>query len=109
MKKAIWISYDLGVRGDYEGLYTWLDEHAAIECGDNLAFLKYESSDDLINTIKTDIENSVEVNKKTRVYVIWRDNETKKMKGRFILGTRKSPPWTGYAAVGSEVDEEEAI
>ncbi len=25
MKKALWISYDIGVRGDYEGLYAWLD------------------------------------------------------------------------------------
>ena len=31
---TIWISYDLGVRGDYEGLYAWLDSHGAKECGD---------------------------------------------------------------------------
>ena len=41
MKRAIWISYDFGVRGDYEGIYTWLDDHGAIECGDSIAFLKY--------------------------------------------------------------------
>ncbi len=33
MRRAIWISYDFGVRGDYEGFYTWLDLHDAIECG----------------------------------------------------------------------------
>ena len=26
---TVWISYDLGVRGDYEGLYAWLDAHDA--------------------------------------------------------------------------------
>lgn len=66
MESAIWISYDFGVREDYEGIYTWLDEHGAIECG---------------------------------------DTATKKMKGRFIFGTRKSPPWTGYAS-GKEVLED---
>jgi hypothetical protein len=25
MKIAIWINFDLGVRGYYDGLYTWLD------------------------------------------------------------------------------------
>ena len=108
MKRTIWISYDLGVRGDYEGIYMWLDEHEAIECGDSLALLKYEFSDDLIEEIKKDIEDSVDLSKKTRIYVIWRDATTKKMKGRFIFGTRKSPPWTGYA-IGEEGLEDEEI
>lgn len=29
--RTIWISYDLGVQGDYEGLYGWLDTHKARE------------------------------------------------------------------------------
>ena len=41
MKQAIWLSYDLGVRGDYEGLYAWLDKHQAKECGDNIAYFVY--------------------------------------------------------------------
>lgn len=45
MKKAIWISYDLGVKGDYEGLYAWLDDHKAIECGDSVAFINYSVRD----------------------------------------------------------------
>ena len=32
-RSTIWISYDLGVRGDYENLYSWLDTHGAKECG----------------------------------------------------------------------------
>lgn len=107
MKRTIWISYDLGVRGDYEGIYTWLDEHEAIECGDSLSLLKYEFSGDLIEDLKKDIQDSVDLTKKTRIYVIWRDATTKKMKGRFIFGTRKSPPWTGYASGEEEFEDEE--
>ena len=35
-QKAVWISFDLGVQGDYEGLYRWLDSFDARECGENL-------------------------------------------------------------------------
>jgi len=107
MKKAIWISFDLGVRGDYEGIYTWLDDHGAIECGDSIAFIKeYEHSGDLRTALKKDITDSIDVTKKTRVYIIWRDSETKKMKGNFVLGKRKSPPWSGYAS-GEEIVEDD--
>ena len=105
MKRIIWISYDLGVRGDYEGIYTWLDQYDAIECGDSIALLKYEFTGELIETLKKDIKDWVEISKKTRIYVIWRDNKTKKMKGRFVFGTRKSPPWSGYAVSESEIED----
>jgi hypothetical protein len=49
-KKAIWISYDFGLNGDYTGLYTWLDNMKAIECGNSLAFINIELS-------KTTIDN----------------------------------------------------
>lgn len=29
----MWLGYDLGVKGDYPGLYAILDDHDAIECG----------------------------------------------------------------------------
>ena len=107
MKKTIWISYDLGVRGDYEGIYTWLDEHKAKECGDSIALLKYEFSGSLIECLKKDTKDSIDLTKKARIYVIWRDSTTKRMKGRFIYGTRKSPPWTGYASGEEELEDEE--
>ena len=31
ISKAIWLSFDLGIGGDYPGLYKWLDNHKAIE------------------------------------------------------------------------------
>jgi len=107
MKSKIWIMYDLGIRGDYEGIYKWLDEHHAIECGDSIAFLQYEFSEDLIESFKKEIKASIDVTKKTRIYMIWRDTETKKTKGRFILGSRKAPPWRGFSSSGEELDDEE--
>ncbi len=105
MKKAIWISYDLGVRGDYEGMYAWLDEHHAKECGDSLAFLNYEFKTDLMKELKAALSKAVDLKpKRTRIYVIHLDS-AKKMKGTFLLGGRKSPPWAGYASE-SETEED---
>lgn len=107
MKMAIWLSFDLGVRGDYEGFYTWLDSKGAIECGNGFAFFKYDVSEDIVERLKKDIEENVEVNKKTRIYIVYRDEKTQKMKGQFILGARKDAPWSGYAGNQNQIDEEE--
>ena len=60
MKGTIWLSYDLGVSGDYEGIYAWLENHDAKECGSSVAFLKsYEFEGDLLESLKADIEEAV--------------------------------------------------
>ncbi|WP_299933246.1 hypothetical protein [uncultured Pelagimonas sp.] len=108
MNSTVWISYDLGVRGDYEGLYAWLDDHEAKECGDSMALLKYSHSDDLIERLKSDLQAAVEINKKTRIYVIYRDRSTNKNRGKFIFGKRKAAAWVGFGASdGGNVDEED--
>ena len=107
MMQRIWISFDLGLRGDYEGLYAWLDKHEAKECGDSLAYLDFEYEDDLIRSLIEDIKSSVEVTKKTRVYVIWQDPENRKVEGRFILGARKAPAWTGCGEGSAEAEPDE--
>ncbi len=55
MKKMVWISYDLGVKGDYEGLYAWLDDHKAKECGNSLAALEYDCTSNLIDELQKDM------------------------------------------------------
>lgn len=97
MKIGIWISYDLGVKGDYPSLYQWLDEYKAVECGNSIAFLKYEFKEDLLKELKEDIENKVNFTNGDRVYVIFLNEEDHKIKGTFIRGGRKSNPWTGFA------------
>lgn len=72
MRHFVWVSFDLGVKGDYQGMYTWLDNQSAKECGDSLACFWFEhASDDLLEDLKRDIESNVDLDeKKNRVYVI---------------------------------------
>jgi hypothetical protein len=107
-KSAIWISYDLGVQGDYASLYSWLDSHGAKECGDSVAFLKYEHRGSVKDQLKTELKKAITTDKRTRIYVVYRETETNKNKGAFIFGGRRSPPWTGYSSKGAgAIDEED--
>jgi hypothetical protein len=104
MKHFVWLSFDLGVKGDYEGMYRWLDSHKAKECGDSVACFWYEHSGELLQKIKKDLSSSVELNdKKVRIYVIRLIDG--KMKGKFIFGNRRSAPWTGHAETSEESDD----
>ena len=106
MIKTVWLSYDLGLRGDYEGLYYWLDLRKGRECGDNIAVLKYDPKNNLVKDIKKELKDNVKFGKGDRVYIIYKDND--KIKGEFIIGKRKPAPWAGYAPIEGEdvVDEE---
>lgn len=108
MKSAIWISYDLGIRGNYSGLYAWLDSHGAKECGDSIAFLNYEHQGKLREEITAQLKNVLASEKGARIYLIYRDEATNKNKGAFLFGGRRAPPWTGYSPKGSgAIDEED--
>jgi len=105
MKKVpIWISYDLSVRGDYHGIYEWLDDHDAKECGDSTAFLRYEYKSDFINEIKKDLSDNIDLSKRDRIYLIWMQDD--EIRGRFLFGKRKASPWKGYGSKDSEFDED---
>jgi len=107
-KSAIWISYDLGVQGDYTSLYAWLDAHGAKECGDSVAFLNYEHRGSVKEQLAADLKKSITTDKRTRIYVIYREAETNKNKGAFLFGGRRDSPWTGYSSKSAgTVDEEE--
>jgi hypothetical protein len=97
MKRAVWLSYDLGIQGNYESLYQWLDIQGAIECGENVAFFKFETdeSKDVVDQIKEQLENVIKADSNARIYVVRRDKG--EIRGRFIFGQRKAAPWTGYA------------
>ncbi len=105
MNTTIWLSYDLGVKGDYPSLYSWLDNHNAVECGDNVAVFKYEASDEdkLPEILKHDLESNVAFGQSDRIYIIWK-NKQGLNKGRFIVGKRKASPWQGYGE--SEVEDD---
>jgi hypothetical protein len=109
MKGTIWISYDLGVRGDYENLYVWLDSHRAKECGDSVAVLTYRYEGSLPDRLKADLTSSIATDKRTRIYVVYRDSDSGKLRGKFILGGRRAAAWSGYggAMVGAADEEVE--
>jgi hypothetical protein len=104
MKKFVWLSFDLGVRGDYEGIYTFLDAHGAKECGDSLGGFTYEFKNDLIDDLTKDLKKEVKFDKRSRVYVIYLGKDGK-LKGRFIIGGRRTPPWAGRAPA-QDVEED---
>ncbi len=102
--KGIWISYDLGIGGDYPGLYQWLDSKGAEECGEGLAFLNFSFEPvnpdassmeglrkSLAYYLKQELSQSIKTDRSTRIYMIFEN------RGEFIFGGRKSNPWKGYA------------
>lgn len=105
MNHFVFLSFDLGVQGDYEGLYGWLDQHKAKECGDSVACFRYEHSGSLIEDLKRDLREAVSLNKKSRIYVI--REEGGKMRGTFLFGRRRDAPWTGYAPAEEQEEDSE--
>ena len=102
----IWLSFDLGVSGDYEGMYAWLDDKSAQECGSSVASFLCCDEHDPLPSLKSEIEGAVTVNKRSRVYVVYKDDQGKS-KGRFLIGGRKSAPWVGYGRHDETDDDED--
>ncbi len=95
-----WLSFDLGLRGNYEELYQWLDNAGSLECGDSVATFTTSKSREQITS-----ELSQVLGNNARVYLIG-PGKTGQIAGRFILGRRKRAPWSGYAAPVTEGEEE---
>jgi hypothetical protein len=102
----VWLTYDLGVQGDYESLYSWLDEHKAVECGDSAAtFVVARTDADPSISIAKSIRKNVKLGPRARIYLVRVRGET--TRGGFIIGNRKAPPWLGASGEASSDDEEE--
>ena len=71
------------------------------------ATIKYDVKKDLMKELKADLSETLSLQKRTRIYVIHLDSQTKKMKGTFLFGGRKAAPWSGYAGGKGEEDEVE--
>ena len=116
MKKSLWLAYDFGIKGDYTGLYTWLDNQNAKECGTGLAYFIYNYNstsskfdEKAITQLKEQLKANIQLSKSDRLYLIWKDKENDKIKGEFINGARKQSPWKGYGELGgneNRIDEE---
>ncbi|MDR3137725.1 MAG: hypothetical protein LBT73_02450 [Tannerellaceae bacterium] len=99
-QSAFWISFDLKPSSDLAGFYNWLDAMQAVECGKDCAFFTMEDpSDDPIKAVKEEILAHVSLRKKDRIYLVYKDNVSGKLKGKFIFGSRKWARWTGWASI----------
>lgn len=114
MSKAIqenWVilNYDFGLKGDYESLYSFLDNQEAIDCGNSSGAFEFNfsggldlSHEEKTEQIKQEIESKVSLKKGDRIYVIVHDKNGQP-KGSFIYGHRQRPIWEGY---GSKTEED---
>ncbi|MCY4612463.1 MAG: hypothetical protein OXB94_02425 [Nitrospira sp.] len=105
MEKFIWLSYDLGIRGDYESLYSWLDDHEAKECGDSVACLLFSYKGAFPKALEAELQKKVLLGKHSRIYVAYKEDG--KLKGRFIFGRRKRAPWEGYGTHQEQYEDED--
>lgn len=97
MKKSYWLSYDLGVGGDYAHLYQWLDDHDALPCGNSVAFFSFSYiSDDAEKELLEDIKRVVDLQPGNILYLIRKKDDGNGSVGSFIYGKRQSTPWDGY-------------
>lgn len=108
MKKKLWMSYDLGINGDYSNLYSWLDNHQAKECGDSFAYIKsFEYSNLFLAELKESIKKAVKLKKSDRIYIIYKKDDDGASSGKFLFGQRKVAPWMGYGTDYQETLEED--
>ena len=98
-KRLIWISYDLGIKGDYSSLYSWLDSRDAKECGNSVAALQFVYKSNLISELKKSLTDEISLNKNSRIYLIRQEKSDGKssVKGKFLIGKRKPSPWEGFS------------
>jgi hypothetical protein len=107
-KQGIWLAYDLGIRGDYDSLYKWLDAKQAKECAENVAYFQFEYDKNLIDDLTISLQSNVKMTAASRFYVVGRLKEDSKVSGRFIIGHRKPPPWSGFGPQKDVAQSDEA-
>ncbi|WKW45492.1 hypothetical protein P3875_06785 [Myroides sp. JBRI-B21084] len=102
------LNYDLGIRGEYDNLYIFLDTNKAIDCGNSNCFFEYSFKgtdieyEDKFKQLKEDLDKTITFSKSDRIYVIVHSIDGTP-RGKFIVGQRKTPVWDGYAE--KEVDD----
>jgi len=57
--------------------------------------------------MKSELKKAFAIDKRTRIYVIYRERTTNKNKGIFLFGGRRSPAWTGYSSASVMAEDDE--
>jgi hypothetical protein len=103
------LNYDLGIRGAYDDLYTFLDSYGASDCGNSNSFFEFPfkgaelTYEDKFNQLIDELDKTITFSKTDRIYVIVHSKDGKP-RGKFIFGQRKTPVWDGYAKKEEESD-----
>jgi hypothetical protein len=75
-----------------------------------VAYFQFSYDADLFESLKSAISDAITLNKRSRIYVVYRDKDQARVKGRFIFGRRKGAPWEGFGANvpqdGADTDEQ---
>lgn len=105
----------MGVGGDFQGMYSWLDDNEATECGSNNTFFNYSYPDNIqtdnefVEFLKNELESKINFKPGNRIYIIRKSidkNKNGKTIGSFIIGKRKANPWEGFGTkVENSIDE----
>jgi hypothetical protein len=61
----------------------------------------YDSQGDLVAEVRRELKKNVKLTARSRIYVIYRGDDTK-VKGTWLVGSRKKAPWTGYGSLEDE-------
>ena len=105
MKQRFWLSYDLGLRGNYSPLYEWLDRVGAKECGDSVGTFLLERTREQVGKELREIVTKNHLS--ARLYLLGKTKD-QRLVGGYVVGKRKVSPWAGFGAVESDGEEEEA-
>jgi len=96
-----WLSFDLGLMGDYSHFYKWLDEQNAEECGSGTAAIVSTTS---MDRFVGEIREVLKETPRARVYLLSRLPDGR-FGGKFVVGARRKAPWAGFAVRASDVVE----
>jgi len=64
----------------------------------------YNVENNQIEDLKKDLSDNVDIKKRDRIYLIWKQDN--KIKGKYLFGKRKTSPWEGYGYYETEPDED---
>ena len=106
--KKYWMSYDLGVGGDYDRLYQWLDDHKAVPCGNSVAYFEYQyqEGENPDEKLKEELLEKIGLKPGNILYIIRKKEGGNNSIGSFIYGKRQAAPWTGFGSTSLQNDDE---
>jgi hypothetical protein len=101
-KVRVWLNFDFEFRGDYEGMYTFLDRKKAVECGSEAAYFEMQPSENNVEQLRKELLDNVKLSKTDRIHIVI--SHKGRLQVGFLFGGRKRAVWTGYA-----IDEKPGI